>query len=222
MLEDVLRYLDEKRTCPHCKKPLTLCNAPPIHVGDGLGWGSEYLFICLNNECPLYVNGWRFIEEQYGHAGSYRHMEIPGSKETYSMMVGGETAFTGNVVDVEELRRQDERYRELQEALADLEAGEARRDTSPALTVLLNDAAPIADRKRALDCLLRLKDPSCVEPLRNHVFKHDDLDQAVNLALAAILKDNFLRECPFCAELIKARAVVCKHCGRELPAGESA
>ena len=55
MLEDVLRYLEEKRSCPHCGQTLSLCHAPSIHVGDGLGWGSEYLFICLNDECPMFA-----------------------------------------------------------------------------------------------------------------------------------------------------------------------
>ncbi len=27
-----------------------------------------------------------------------------------------------------------------------------------------------------------------------------------------------LKKCPFCAELVKREAVVCKHCGRDLPA----
>ncbi|MCI5120103.1 MAG: zinc ribbon domain-containing protein, partial [Candidatus Electrothrix sp. AUS4] len=31
-----------------------------------------------------------------------------------------------------------------------------------------------------------------------------------------ILSNHFLRECPYCAELIKARAKVCKHCSKEL------
>lgn len=31
------------------------------------------------------------------------------------------------------------------------------------------------------------------------------------------LKQGNLRKCPFCSELIKRDAIVCKHCGRELP-----
>jgi hypothetical protein len=36
------------------------------------------------------------------------------------------------------------------------------------------------------------------------------------MAISAILSKNFLKECPYCAELIKARATVCKHCQKEL------
>lgn len=216
MLQTVLQYLDEKHVCPHCQTELTLCHSPSIHVGDGLGWGSEYLFICLNNECSLFVKGWDHIEHQYGHVGSYRHMELPNSKESFSMMVGGYDAFTGSIVDVDDLRRQDVRYQELQKALQQLDECLAKKDIKPVLTVLLNDSARLDDRKRAVMLLVPFNDLNCVELLRNHIFKDEHLGYEVKRALDTILHKHFLKECPYCAELVKLRAVVCKHCQREL------
>ncbi len=36
------------------------------------------------------------------------------------------------------------------------------------------------------------------------------------------IKSGQARKCPYCAELIRPDAVVCKHCGRDLPQEESA
>jgi hypothetical protein len=218
MLLTVLKYIEEKHYCPHCSGDLKLCHAPPVHVGDGLGWGSEFLFVCLNDECPLFIKGWEYIENQYGHVGSYRYMEIPDSKESYNMMVVGKDAFTGSLVDVEALKRQSVRYQRLQEALAALEHCVDRQELEPVLTVLLDDSASIDSRQRAVKMLEPLNDIACIEPLRNHVFTIPHLKEDVNRAIGKVLAGNFLKECPYCAELIKARATVCKHCQRELAA----
>ncbi len=216
MLERALKYLDEKHVCPHCKKELTLCHAPPIHVGDGLGWGSEFLFICLNDECSLFVNGWKFVEEQYGHVGSYRHMEIPNSNESYNMMVAGRGAYTGNVVDVEALRQQNTRYRAEKDAVARLENCLETHDLEAVLYLLTDNAATLDNRKHAAEMLVPLNDIECIEPLRNHDFGDSHLEQNVNMAISTILAAHFLRECPYCAELVKARAKICKHCKEDL------
>jgi len=218
MLSTLLRYIEEKHYCPHCSGDLTLCHAPPVHVGDGLGWGSEYLFICLNDTCPLFVKGWDYIANQYGHVGSYRYMELPNSKETYTMMVVTKDAFTGSIVDIEAIKQQNERYQHQQEALAALDSCLEQKQLAPMLTVLLDESISVDDRKRAVALLAPLNDIACIEPLRNHAFKDPHLEQEVNLAIGQILATNFLKECPFCAELIKARATVCKHCQRELAA----
>lgn len=218
MLNAVLKYIEEKHYCPHCSGDLTLCYAPPVHVGDGLGWGSEYLFICLNDMCPLFVKGWDYIANQYGHVGSYRYMEIPNSKESYTMMVVGKEAFTGSIVDIEALKRQSEKYQRQLQALAALDTCVAEKQLEPVLTILLDESVNVDDRKRAAHLLAELNDISCIEPIRSHSFKDPHLEQEVNLAINQLLAQNFLKECPYCTELIKARAVVCKHCQRELAA----
>lgn len=216
MLNRALKYLEEKHTCPHCKTELTLCHAPPVHVGDGLGWGSEFLFICLNDECSLFVKGWEYIENQYGHVGSYRYMEIPDSNESYNMMVAGKDAFTGSIVDVEELKAKNKRYQQEKKAVAALDTCVEKGDLDSVLFLILDDHVRKEDRKRAVELLVELDDINCVEPLRNKEFRDTDIEQSVNMAIHTLLSKHFLKECPYCAELIKSRATVCKHCQKEL------
>lgn len=207
-----LSVLDEVKICPHCKQRMSCCEAPPIHVGDGLGWGSDVLFICLNDDCPLFVNGWKQIEMQYGHRSSYRYMELPDSKEANVMMVGTSEAYKGFVVDKEAILKQNKRFQAEQAALKQLETCVEENNLEPVLTLLLDEAANIDGRKKAVDCLIALKDLSAIDPLRNHKFRSTDLEQAVNIAIRGILEANFKKECPHCLEIIKAQAKKCMHC----------
>lgn len=212
----VFDLLEEEHTCPHCQTKLTLCHAPPIHVGDGLGWGSEYLFICLNDECRLFVNGWKNIENNYGHVGSYRHMKLPDSNESYNMMVAGQQAFTGSIVDPEQIKNENKRYRKEKDAIEKLGTCIEEKNLEPVLYLLLDDHVSVDIKKRAVEMLAQLNDLACIEPLRNHNFKDSHLEQSINMAINKIMASHFVKECPYCAELIKTRATVCKHCQKEL------
>ena len=55
-----------------------------------------------------------------------------------------------------------------------------------------------------------------IEPIRNLKFGHLPLQEAVDKAIQKIHKRFFTRECPFCAEIIKKRAKICKHCQKEV------
>lgn len=209
-------HLTEKHLCPHCNTPLSCCHTPPFHVGDGLGWGSDYMFICLNDECSLYTNGWEYIEEQFGHVSSYRYMIIPGEKSGNAMMVGSPDAFKGNIVDPEAIKAQNERYTSEKKALKDLEKCVAKKDITPALHLILDEAAGREGRHLACNKLIELNDTACIDPIRNHTFKDPALENDTNLAIKQILKANYKIECPFCAEVIKAQAKICRFCDKEL------
>lgn len=215
MFQD-LSFLDEVKICPHCKKNLSLCEAPPIHVGDGLGWGSDVLFICLNDSCSLFLNGWDKIEQQYGHHASYRYMELPGSPEGNCMMVGNADAFKACIVDKEELKNQNTRYKKQKEAKEKLKTCIEDKNLQPVMTLLLDEGATLSVRETAADLLVGVDDMNCIDGLRNHKFRNPALEQKVNYAITELLKKNFKKECPHCLEIIKAQAKKCMHCKEDL------
>jgi len=157
-----LSVLDEVHTCPDCDTKMSCCEVPPVHVGDGLGWGSEVMFICLNDECPTFKNGWKKVEVNYGHKGSFRNMQLPGSKELNAMMVASQIAFTGSIVNPEEMREQNERYKKEKAAIAALDTCLADKDISPVMTLVLDESAKPEERVKAIALLNAFNDLSCI------------------------------------------------------------
>jgi hypothetical protein len=89
----------ETHTCPYCKEELKLCNAPPFALGDGLGWGDVF-WLCLNDECPLFVTSWDVFKKRYGKHSSARFVLCPGETSGTPMLVCSVDAFKGSEVDV--------------------------------------------------------------------------------------------------------------------------
>ena len=55
------------KICPHCHGPLhrlglneLVCDHP-------------FDLVCFNDDCPYYVRGWTWMEQQYGVKASYRY-----------------------------------------------------------------------------------------------------------------------------------------------------
>ena len=211
-----LDYLDEVKVCPHCKEALSCCEAPPIHIGDGLGWGSDILFICLNDACSTFLNGWKKIEEQYGHHSSYRYMELPNSKEKNYMMVGNADAFKACVINKDELRAQNKHYQEQKLAKEALKTCVAEKNIEPVLALLLDEGAGKKVREEAAGYIAPINNLDCVDPLRNHKFKDPAMAHFVNAGIKQLLEKNFKKECPYCYEIIKTQAVKCMHCKEDL------
>lgn len=211
-----LRFLEEEKFCPHCEQLLSCCEAPPIHIGDGLGWGSEVLFICLNDGCPVFLNGWKKIEVQYGHHASYRYMELPDSKEKNYMMVGNADAFKASVIDKKELLAQNEKYQEQKKMKEVLKTCVEDKNVEPVIYLLLDEGAGKTTREQAAAYIPQVNNLDCIDPLRNHKFKDPALKHAVDAGIKLLLTNNYKKECPFCLEIVKAQAVKCMHCKEDL------
>ena len=59
-------------TCPHCDSRLCKWLVP-----EDTNWNEEYLFVCFNDECPYYREGWDWMREQFKQQASYRYMVSP-------------------------------------------------------------------------------------------------------------------------------------------------
>jgi len=216
MLRRDLSCLDEVHVCPHCDEKMSCCEPPPVHIGDGLGWGAEVMFICLNDFCKVFLNGWENIENRYGHHASYRYMELPGSPEGNFMMVGNSDAFKASVIDPKALQQQNDRYKAEKEALESLDISADKGELKHALHLILDEAADLEGRKKAISLLPKINDLSCIDPIRNHTFRDSSLEMECNMTLEVLLKKNFKKECPYCGDLVKMQAKKCLHCKEEL------
>lgn len=207
--------VDNTLTCPHCKIELKKCQAPTFNFGDGLGFGTDFFYVCFNDECMFYINGWKRMEETYGQRASYRYMRYPDMNEECAIPVMSPFALKGNI-----LEEKDEREMELREAtrIAYSTLAEAIRDKdlNKIIGVITDENLMQSVRIKALDYMGDHYEHEIIDPLRNHTFEDKTIDKEVNKTIEKVHSRHFTRECPYCAEVIKVKAKICKHCKSEL------
>ena len=93
------------------------------------------------------------------------------------------------------------------------------QDTIEILRLLLDSGQPVRVRLKAAEMLGDIGPLDAIDALKTPRFGNEKLQGEVQKAVQKIHKRHFTRECPFCAEIIKSRAKMCKHCGKEV-AGE--
>jgi len=214
ILEKILEQ--DKPLCPHCNQEMSIWEVPPITFSDGLGWGSPYLFVCFNDECPCYTSGWDHIQENYGHMSSYRCMCYPDSKNFEVIPVFSPQGAKGQIIDDEVLLQEEVLKENIKKGFSILADCYTAKDMVTVMRLLLDPAEPVRVRLKAAEMVGDLAELEAIEPIRNAKFGNTKLQEAVDTAVKKIHERFFTRECPFCAEIIKKRAKICKHCGQEV------
>jgi hypothetical protein len=85
------------KECPHCGSPFKKWLVP-----EGASWDEEFFFVCFNDECSYYKNGWIWMKEQFAQGASYRYMINPSSGAASPLPVWSNIATREMIVEDEE------------------------------------------------------------------------------------------------------------------------
>ncbi len=206
----------EKPSCPHCGKEMNLWEVPPVTVGDGLGWGTPYLYICFNDQCTCYEQGWNQMKENYAQNASYRCMNYPGTETFEILPVFSSMGGRGQVIDDQVLAEQEALKEATKKGFSLLADCYVRKDGPQVLTILLDITEPMRVRVKAAEMIGDIGELEAIDPIRNVQFGNKILQKKIEDAITKIHERFYTRECPFCAEIIKKRAKICKHCSKEV------
>lgn len=212
------KYTEMKKPeCPHCNKEMTLWEVPPINFSDGLGWGSPYLFVCFNDECPSYKQGWDHLARTTEFSASYRCIQEPGADNYNYMPVFSPIGAKGQILDDAELLHREAVKEATKRGFSILTDHYVSKDWDEILKMALDPKQPPKVRLKAIEMVGEIGGSESTEHLINHKFPAPVLQNAADAAVIQLHERHFTRECPFCAEIIKKRAAFCKHCQKDVP-----
>lgn len=214
VLEKILAQ--KKPLCRHCGKEMCLWEVPPFTFSDGLGWGTPYLYICFNDECPLYVQGWDDIEESYAHKASVRCLCFPGTQNYEYLPVFSPMGAKGQIIDDQVMAEQEALKLAVKRGFEILTDAYIAKDGVTLMRMLLDPAEPARVKAKAAEMIGDIAPIEAVDALRSTKFENQIIQKNVDESIQKIHDRHFTRECPYCAEIIKKRAKICKHCSKEV------
>ena len=214
VLEKILSQ--EKPKCPHCGQEMSLWEVPSMTFSDGLGWGTPYLFVCFNDDCSQFKQGWEDIKERYAHNASYRCICYPGTSQFEYMPVFSAMGATGQIIDDQVLAAEQALKEGIKKGFSILATCYVEKDMVTVLRILMDATEPVRVRTKAAEMIADFGEIEAIEPIRNLKVGNEKLQDKIEKAIQKIHERHYTRDCPFCAEIIKKRAKICKHCGKEV------
>jgi hypothetical protein len=123
---------------------------------------------------------------------------------------------TGQIVDEQVLAEQEMLKEKTKIGFSILADAYVSKDSVTVVTLLLDGAQPQRVRLKAAEMVGDIGELEAIEPIKIARFGNEIIQKQVDASVKKIHERHFTRECPFCAEIIKKRAKICKHCGQDV------
>ncbi|MCK5695806.1 MAG: zinc ribbon domain-containing protein, partial [Desulfobacula sp.] len=192
LLEKYLKM--DKPKCPHCDVEMTLWEVPLFNFSDGLGWGTPYMFVCFNDECSSYKQGWDSLQETMEVPASYRCYVEPGQKNFEYMPVFSPVGATGGKLDDEVLIREEAKKELMKKTFSVLTDYYMSKDWDEILKICLDAKIPPKARLKAAQMVGELGDADAAEHLINHKFPTPVLQEGVEKVIEQLHERHYTRE----------------------------
>lgn len=83
--------------CPHCREKMVRWGIPQLS-----SWSAPFQYVCFNDACTYFVRGWRWMQERYNVAASYRCRIDPATGETGPLPVWSPNALKDGILPEED------------------------------------------------------------------------------------------------------------------------
>ena len=88
--------MDTNQTCAHCGAKLSKWRVP-----EDTSWQAEFFYVCFNDECPYYREGWDWMRENFNQNVSYRYALNPETGASLMIPVWSESATREQIINGE-------------------------------------------------------------------------------------------------------------------------
>jgi hypothetical protein len=143
-------------------------------------------------------------------------MNYPGTKQFECIPVFSPIGGTGQIIDDQVLVEQEMLKEKIKRGFSILTDAYVSKDAVTVVRMLLDGTEPQRVRLKAAEMVGDIGELEAIEPIKNVRFGNEIIQKKVDESVQKIHERYFTRECPFCVEIIKKRAKICKHCGQDV------